>query len=202
MVANPQAYPHCEQSQLINFPNQCPNGSRVGTATIFGTGAFNGSVEEFSLYLMQTPIGTPALLAFNISGTITQVYARVRTGDDYGATVGAINAPQTIPLAGVRFEVWGVPADHGTGVVRRPFFTLPTSCIGEGGVLGAPVRTDITLTGWQGGSGDGSFLSHDNGGIPIGAAAAARSPTDTGPSRRRFRRGRRPTSPTRRAGST
>jgi hypothetical protein len=43
----------------------------------------------------------------------------------------------------------------------RPFFTLPTSCIGFDGVPGTSLKTDITVTSWQGSEDSTSFLSHD-----------------------------------------
>jgi hypothetical protein len=43
----------------------------------------------------------------------------------------------------------------------RPFFTLPTSCVGFDGAPGTPIRTDITVTSWQGSEDSTSFLSHD-----------------------------------------
>jgi hypothetical protein len=189
VLANPQGLSACTQAEVaINFDiggaTNCPVESQVGTATIAFNGP-NGSPGNPDLgtvpavYNMQTGPGTPALLAFNILGGIVQVYAKVRTGDDYGATVIAKNAPQSFPISGVDFRVWGVPADSGHDSERKalgcpngcaspdaahpkPFFTLPTSCIGPG--PNNSLQTSLDVTGWQGGEASASFLSHGSGG--------------------------------------
>jgi hypothetical protein len=195
LVGNPLAVPTCTQVQLSAYPgggSNCPAESQLGLATVY----FNGGQEfspgnpvfdRYPVYNMErpigtpaTPIGTPALLGFNAIGNVIEVYARVRSGEDYGATVIAKNSPQTLSIAGVAFRVWGVPADPSHDSERfcagvptpgctinptpalKPFFTLPTSCVG-------PVETFLDVTSWQGREASASFLSHDNGGTPIGA---------------------------------
>ena len=86
-------------------------------------------------------------------GVPVQVYAKLRSGDDYGVTVITKNAPQTLSIRGVNFTFWGVPADPSHDAERfcdrrwtkkgtkctgcsseaplRPFLTLPTSCVGR-----------------------------------------------------------------------
>ena len=183
LLGNPQAYPTCTQQQLVAA--ECPPESRIGIVTVW----FNGIIsslenspgpEEYGVYNMELPEGLPGLFAFNALGNTTQVYAQVRSGDDYGATVTAKNAPEPLPIGGVTFDFWGVPADPAHDPKRcphngnqgfkecsssaplKPFVSLPTSCIGEGGVPGGPVRISLTATGWLGGEASASFLSHDN----------------------------------------
>jgi hypothetical protein len=181
VLANPQAYPTCQESQIQY--DQCPPESQVGLASfnfvgLYGTpGETNYSEWTTSVFNMQAGPGTPALLALDIAGVVVQIVADVRTGDDYGATVTVKNTPQTLPVAGTKIVVWGVPADPSHDSQRlsqsggcpsgcsssaplKPFFTLPTSC------TGAPLETFLDVTGWQGGEAGDSFLSHDNGGVP------------------------------------
>jgi hypothetical protein len=178
LLGNPTALETCTEAQLQQDSEVgCPPGSQVGEAFIELNGSYGSAGHlghlEAPVYNMKTPHGTPALLAFNILNVVVQVYAKVRSGEDYGATVLVKDSPQTFPIAGSRFKVWGVPADHSHDAERRgsgcpsgcsspdaaepaPFFTLPTSCVG-------PVETFLTVTGWQGGEASASFLSHASG---------------------------------------
>jgi uncharacterized repeat protein (TIGR01451 family) len=195
LVGNPQAVPTCTQQQLTELRGQCPPESQVGTVTLHFGGNFGGatpgrpSLNPVGVYNMEVPFGLPALFGFNYLANVTQVYARLRTGGDYGVTVTAKNAPETIPVVGVDFSLWGVPADPSHDARRycagnispgctsadsadpRPFISLPTSCVGEGGVPGGPVRTFLDVFSWEGGFDSDSFLSHDNG-IPPTAIGA------------------------------
>jgi hypothetical protein len=189
VLGNTQAIPTCTEAQVSNTGGiDCPPASQVGvvdvlTNGLFGGGPGNPNHQIVGIYNMKTPQGTPALLAFNILGNVTQVYARVRTGSDYGATVIVKNAPQSFAIAGVDFTVWGVPADPGHDAERgnclgtvaadtcpspdypddvKPFFTLPTSCVGPG--PNNSLQTSLDVTGWQGGEASSSFLSHGDGG--------------------------------------
>ncbi len=187
LIGNPQAYPTCTQQQLGTLNSdpstQCPADSQVGVVTVrFGGSGF--SEETAGVYNMErpagsaaSPIGTPGLFAFSVFGTRVEVYAKLRTGEDYGVTVIAKNTPQTLTVLGADFTFWGVPADAshtaerycgtgGTGCPSsappRPFITLPTSCIGSDGIPGDPLETSLELTTWEGSSSSASFLSHDN----------------------------------------
>jgi hypothetical protein len=172
LVGNPQAYPTCTQEQLTSGQNpECPPESQLGTVHLDFTDSsgFGNPVE--GVYNMQVPHGLPALFAFNYLGNVTQVYAELRTGDDYGVTVTSKNAPQTIGIEGIEVELWGVPADpsHDSDRFRpgtdlrgtsssaplKPFISLPTSCVG-------PVETFLDVRSWLGASDSASFLSHDN----------------------------------------
>ncbi len=197
LVGNPQAVPPCSETLLLGYGSaqQCPPESQVGTATIHFDGEEGSFLPEFAyfpltvgVYRMDTPQGTPALFALNLFSAIIQIYAKVRTGEDYGVTVIQKNSPQTLPFEGVDFGFWGVPADPSHNPERfcagndfgspgvgfcsppyvdpppRPFLSLPTSCLG-------PVQTFLEMTSWAGGSGSASFLSHDNtepDPVPIG----------------------------------
>src|SRR6188472_103687 len=187
VVGNPQALPRCTQQQLVT--SNCPAASQVGTVKIWFANFADPS--KVPLYNVQPSFGTPALLSFNYLNTLVQVYVKLRSGDDYGVRVIAKNAPQTLPVKGVTFTVWGVPGDPSHTDERqcpgaainygcagetppKPFFTLPTSCTG-------PVETFLELTTWQGHSDSGSFISHDNGIPPNPIGAEGCSAVDFSP---------------------
>jgi hypothetical protein len=185
LIGNPQAVAAtatCTEAQLESFnANACPPESQVGVVDVdvfvVGPEPLTLSVQVFT---MDVSYGLPALFGFNILGNVTMVYGKVRTGDDYGATVTAKNAPETLPIGGVDFTFWGVPADpshdtdrgsdpqgfpcseipnpscsHGSSAPLKPFVTLPTSCVG-------PVETFLDVSSWRRDSDSASFLSHDN----------------------------------------
>jgi hypothetical protein len=188
LLGNPQAVPTCTQAQLLGTGLHtrplCPPESQVGTVRLHVDGEV-GSYHDgpaWGVYNMETAPGTPALFAFNFTGTLTQIYAKLRTGGDYGATVIAKNSPEVVallPFEGAEFTLWGIPSDPSHDPERycpgafdpgcpsddaahpKPFLILPTSCPG-------PVSTFLELSSWAGGSGSASFLSHDNEGTPIG----------------------------------
>jgi hypothetical protein len=171
LVESPRAVPTCTEQQLSTGSVQCPPESQIGTVTLDVVGFDPGS-NTMGLYNMSAPHGVPALFGFNASGSVVNLISELRTGVDYGVTVKALNAPESMPVAGAKFTFWGVPADPGhdadrgdcindgstteacpSAALPKPFFSLPTSCLG-------PVRTVLAVTGWEGGSGSASFLSH------------------------------------------
>ena len=179
LVGNPQALPTCAQAQLLDNGGECPGGSQVGVVHLRFNGEFSRDsgkqldevLETITpVFNMEPGYGTPALFAFNYQGAQVEIYVQLRSGKDYGLTVLAKNAPQTLPLAGLQFEFWGVPAASSHDSERfcgfhsgcsseadpNPFLTLPTSCSG-------PVRTSLSVTSWQGGSDSAGFLSHAAG---------------------------------------
>ncbi len=204
LVGNTNGIPTCTQVQLLAESGDpdavaCPPASQVGFITVWLSGGKEATEPgeygrlPVGVYNMErpagtkgSPIGTPALFAFNIAGQVIQVYAKLRTGDDYGVTVISKNAPQTLPIAGVKFEFWGVPADPSHDAQRgecgktaaidtcpspekdnpKPFLSLPTSCEGPG--PNNSVETFLEVTSWEEGTDGSSFLSHDNEGNPIG----------------------------------
>jgi hypothetical protein len=196
LLGNPQVVPTCTQAQLGqvqgNGGTGCPEASQVGVVDIVGTDSFG--ISPTGVYRMETPsgteatpIGTPALFGFNAEGVSVMVYAKLRSGEDYGITVISKNAPQTIPVTGAIFDFWGVPADPSHNAERfcagsnargcasraplKPFISLPTSCVGS-------VETFLDVRSWLGFSDRASFLSHDNGGTPIGADGCPSVPFD------------------------
>ena len=174
LVGNPTAAPTCTQQQLSS--GSCPYESQVGTVYIDFNGVTGDGAEGLTgVYNMERPKGLPALFGFNFINNITEIYAKLRSGDDYGADVAAVNAPETLPVQGVTFDFWGVPADPSHDPQRvcdilnfqygcssadsadpKPFLSLPTSCTG-------PLQIPIDVTGWLGHSTSASFTSHQPG---------------------------------------
>jgi hypothetical protein len=170
-LANPLAYPTCTQPQLA--VGGCPADSQIGTVAVDVRGSFGFNFTA-GVFNMHVPQGLPALFAFNLLGNVTEVYATVRTGEDYGITLTVKNNPQTIAIAGTDFAFWGVPAAAGHDAERgacfsgtatppcpstspeRPFVSLPTFC-------STPMETELEVTGWEGGTDSQSFLSHAPG---------------------------------------
>jgi len=185
LVGNPQGIPTCTEEQLTaGVLPLCPPETQVGEITLWENGGGNvpgsPSVEIPGIYNMKPPAGVPAAFGFNLAGAAVHIYAKVRTGGDYGVTLITKNSPESIALAGITFTVWGVPADPSHDPKRwcagaftpgcpsadsadpKPFVSLPTSCIGTDGIPGDPVETFIDVIGWRGGDARSSVLSHDN----------------------------------------
>jgi hypothetical protein len=195
LLGNPASIPTCTQAQVqTNESRGCPDDSQVGFVTVWLSGGNSEAPEPgeygrlpigvFNMERPQgsaaNPIGTPALFAFNSGGVVTQLYATLRSGEDYGVTLTVKNTPQTLPIAGADFEFWGVPAAEShderrgkcyrTGSVdkcpstaeEKPFVSLPTSCLGTDGVLGDPLATLFDVSSWEGGAEGSGYLSHDN----------------------------------------
>jgi hypothetical protein len=187
LVGNPQAYPTCTQAQIAGFLPQCPPDTQIGRVRVWFDGEFGtpgNPIGEFTgVYNMEPGVGDPALFTFGIANTLIQIYPKLRTGDDYGLDVISKNAPETLPVAGVSFDFWGVPSDPSHDEERfsfpectngcassaplKPFLSLPTSCAGAG--PNNSVETGLTVASWLGSEAHDSFFSHDNEGNPIGA---------------------------------
>jgi hypothetical protein len=179
-VGNPRALPQCSADQLANLEGNCPAESQVGTVVVEYLPT--GGTLAAGVYNMEVPFGRPALLGFNTLGTITQVYAGLRMGTDYGVTVTSKNSPEILPIKAVHFHLWGVPADPSHDAERlcpgdkdpgcpsddsdepKAFFSLPTSCGGPG--PNGSVETFLDITSWLGEEDGASFFSHDNGEPP------------------------------------
>jgi hypothetical protein len=179
LVGNPQAVAECTNAEFASGTRGCPAESQVGVFTLISFEAGGFYTTKTPLYNMKAPKGTAAQLGFYIIFVPVTISAGVRTGD-YGITTKALNAQESLKVAGASVEVWGVPADPSHDEMRdecldfwtgkptgkscpstdwpddpKAFFSLPTSCTG-------PVKTDLEVVGWQYGTDSASFLSHDD----------------------------------------
>jgi hypothetical protein len=195
-VGNPTAAPKCTAAQLANSLvgppfNECPVDSQVGFAEIdFTLGGPKPTLMKLPVYNMVTPVGSPALLGFNVLQFVTFLHAHVRTGEDYGVTAELSPVSQATPFIGGSFVLWGVPADSshngdrekfcigatcaGGGVPssapRKPFLTNPMNC------SAGPLSTFLRIDSWQniGHFEEDSFVSHLPDGTPTGVEGCSR----------------------------
>jgi hypothetical protein len=178
LLADPYAVEACSASEFAAGPRSCPPESQVGVFTLETLQESSPVTNLAPLYNLKPPLGTTALLGFYINTTPVTIAARLRSGGDYGLTMTSANIQESMLVAGGAVEFWGVPASPSHDALRgsclpetgspsgqlcpsadaadpKAFFTLPTSCTG-------PIRTGLTVLGWQGGIDSASFLSHDN----------------------------------------
>jgi hypothetical protein len=198
-VGNPQAIPTCSSAQLAQplstlVYEACPMDAQVGYVNLkFGDIYGLAGLElPYPVYNMPAPPGTPALFGFTVLGTPAYVAFKIRTGDDYGLNAINSNAPATIPINGLKFVLWGVPADpahdgergytddgggtacvfhlappeecdgHTTSAPLKPFLSLPTSCTGTGPNNSVPTTERIESWDDLGNFESAISFSHDN----------------------------------------
>lgn len=144
LVGDPNAVPRCSPEEFEGFQPECSGSTQVGElhSDIEGLGEI-----EAPVYNMVPPRGVPAMFGTSASGDNVFEQASVRTGGDYGVSVDTNNVPVNGVVRATAI-IWGVPADKGhdvrrtcvvegavhlgcaSGVVPKPFLTLPTSCTG------------------------------------------------------------------------
>jgi hypothetical protein len=154
---------HPEQLEPINA---CPASSAIGAAAL----TFN---EPFAVHFatIVAPIfnmvprrGEPARFGFKAAGIVSAFLdTSIRSGGDYGVTVGSFNIPQIQWLLGVKLTFWGTPGASahdrqrgwdclqelgGTSACPStnasdppPFLIMPSSCK-------APFQTTIRGESW------------------------------------------------------
>jgi hypothetical protein len=148
LVGNPRATGRCTASQLSRAA--CPRESLIGALTFGATGI--GRVERTPVWNMEAGSDRIADFAADPFGggqfTIHAV-PFVRSNGDYGLRVSSRNISSLAPVTDIRYEFFGVPADHagldpayaGTiapnsrvddvplvGAPRHPFLTNPSRC--------------------------------------------------------------------------
>ncbi len=183
---DPGAVPECTRTQLN--AHRCPAQSQIGIdAFAFATsegarpGAEAGAQELIAqgVYNMVPPPGVPDEFAFALGGYPVFFDAGVRSGGGYGLVAHIDDIPQAEVVENV-LTLWGVPAEAShdlqrnmfpecangcsSGVIPKPFLTLPTSC------AGAQLFAIRGLSTWQNpdASAEASVLTHDGTGAPAG----------------------------------
>jgi hypothetical protein len=179
LVGDPGAVPKCTRQEFEGVTPECSDTTQVGflTTDIQGLG---GEIKG-PLYNMVPPAGAPASLGFAGISLDAFINAGVRSGGDYGITVATNNIPQE-GVATVKAIVWGVPAEESytpergcvvnhhrqesgckSGIIPKPFLTLPTSCNG-------PLLTRVKADSYEAPEElvEESALSLDAGGEPAG----------------------------------
>jgi hypothetical protein len=138
--------------------NLCPAGSAIGIADVAINIPKPYGYKHFAVPLFNlapTP-GEPARFGFEIEKVPVVLDTSVRTGGDYGVTVGIRNASEAGQILGSQVVFWGVPGDprhdssrgwqcllggYFTNFSQKceppaersetAFLTLPTSCAGQ-----------------------------------------------------------------------
>lgn len=177
LVGDPNAVTRCTRQEFEGETAHCPGSSQVGYLHVLASGV--NLAGELPLYSM-VPAGAPLTLGASVAEFNVFANASVRTGEDYGVTVGTHGVPVSDVIY-VEAVVWGVPAapEHdpnrrcfnaetkkgfvgcASGIVSKPFLTLPTSCSG-------PLRSSILADSFEN---PGVFISEsalslDAGGNP------------------------------------
>jgi hypothetical protein len=161
LVGNPTGLPTCTPDQLSNNANSwtsaaiCPVGSQVGVADI--DVVIGGSLPwQGGVFNIEAPRGAPALLGFNVLGTVVLLEPELR-GNDYGLSVHVTDTSQTLALLSSKITLWGVPADpvHDpqryfgyssglpSGLPLKAFMTAPMDC------AAGPLVTSLRARSWQ-----------------------------------------------------
>jgi hypothetical protein len=171
-IGNPEATPKCALSDFS--ASRCPSDSQVGVAGVEITDGLHGDQPVFNL---KAPSGAPAELGFLFAANPVYLKATVRTGGDYGVTLTSSNLATAVSLFGVRFTLWGVPADPShdsqrcaasgsietlrscaAGITPQPFLTNPTRCTAPGEGLETQLLTDFWTK--PGAFTSNSFVTH------------------------------------------
>jgi hypothetical protein len=174
-VGNATIVPKCSIEQF-NTPSQhlagglsgasCPQATQIGVARVElnpSEAARPPGSGYFGVYNLVPPPGVPAAFGFNPLGLAVVLAAKVRTGEDYGVTVGTDNNSQAVRVYGVTTTLWGVPYEHSHDSQRgeclgvngsslgecpvdqapQPFLRMPTSC------SPAPLTATFYADSWQ-----------------------------------------------------
>jgi uncharacterized repeat protein (TIGR01451 family) len=182
---DPGAVPRCTLTQLD--AQQCPAQSQIGIDTVGkreGEGAgMSGFVGPFAVYSIVPPPGVPDEFAFTVAGINVFFDAGVRSGHGYGIVEHIDNIPQVRVDLNI-LKLWGVPAEAShdaerceapesthiavcglsSGIIPKPFLTLPTSCEGPQPFA---LRGLSTWTN-EHAPAEASVLTHDSNGAQAG----------------------------------
>jgi hypothetical protein len=171
-VGNPLATPRCSRADFVfNFQTTCPGSTQVGTVDVEINGG--GIIPGVAIYNLSPTPGSAATLGTHVDIHNALQDASVRTGSDYGVTVGDLTVPTVLELQRVTAHIWGTPAEEShdpgrfcipadpeeaqisgcpSGAIEKPFLTLPTRC-------GEELETTLRVRSVQGGSDSSTFAS-------------------------------------------
>jgi hypothetical protein len=161
LIGNVNAVKPCSDtsfgSEGHELADPCPNSSVIGvsTVTLYDPGNPGVDYETYTvpLFDLEPAPGEPARFGFSVLHVPVVLHTAVRTGEDYGVTVGVDYASQTVQVVGSKVTFWGIPGDarhnesrgwqclnHGVaGEVEpcgtptapaslEPYLLLPTKC--------------------------------------------------------------------------
>ncbi len=149
--------------------NACSSQTAVGVAMVTVNEPQTLGFHPFAvpIFNVEPDVGEPARFGFLLPSTPVLLDASVRTGGDYGVTLGSHNISQTASLLAVSLTFWGVPGDprhdatRGIGCISEarenpdnkvpckpleaqhppPLLSMPTSCTG-------PLHASIEAASW------------------------------------------------------
>jgi hypothetical protein len=173
LIGNPTPLPRCTLGQFLTIlafvETSCAPQSAVGVAMVTINEPANLGVTTFTVPInnVEPSVGEPARFGFYLPGTPILLDPSVRTGGDYGITLGSTNISQTAALLSLKLVFWGVPGDprhdsaRGSGCLEPirgkesptpctpleahnppPFLSLPTACTG-------PLHTSLQGASWN-----------------------------------------------------
>jgi hypothetical protein len=195
-VGIPTGIEQCSNAALANVEGYspiplCSPESQVGVASLRFAGGANPGFKgpTIPVFEMIPPPGVPARFGFQVNGVVITLDAKLRSGSDYGLTVGTQDASEALAFAGSTVTFWGTPASHSHDEERhcrgeaypyvggltcpsiapeRAFLRNPTSC-------GAPPVTGLRIDSWfePGVFAQSSFAAHEPPGYPFSNADPA-----------------------------
>jgi hypothetical protein len=136
VFGNPRAVPPCENDDFAL--NECASLSQVGWIGVVGkSGSQQNHIFGVAPIYDMEPSGEDetARFAFTVPevNIPINIPIRVRTGSDYGLTVGVTGITQELPLRQANLTVWGFPAEGGNDSLRFPKGSPgePSGCPGQ-----------------------------------------------------------------------
>ncbi len=127
-VASLESTPECPGH--LAEEERCPDDTHVGEVTVEYLDGGEVSTTTKGIYNVTPPEGIA-----NRYATVDPYLAsdsEIRTGGDYGITVGNFNISEEARIVGVTSRIWGIPADHnGGGAERSVTLRNPTTCDGS-----------------------------------------------------------------------
>jgi hypothetical protein len=168
LIGNPTPFAKCAVTQLDH--GECPPASVVGVATV----TVDEPVAFGGLATFTTPVanmeparGEPARFGLFAASVPVFLNAHVRSGGDYGVTLGSSDIPQTAAFLTYKLTFWGVPGEaaHDNSRTQEclleareeapagscrplgqskppPLLAMPTACTG-------PLRTSVETDAWD-----------------------------------------------------
>jgi uncharacterized repeat protein (TIGR01451 family) len=153
-VGNPQAAPACPLSTLVIAPKTqhsapCEPATQIGTLGLIEPPVTQPGAEvNLPIFNIVPEHGYPA--EFGVFDPLLKravlMYARIRTGSDYGVRVISGPIPRALPINGISATFFGEPATKDkSGNSPLAFFTNPSSCSPTGGSFEMMIHVDS----WQ-----------------------------------------------------
>jgi hypothetical protein len=186
LFGDPNAVPQCTRAELDG--KHCPVQSQIGLDAVGvaqGDEGMGGYITTQPVFNMVPPPGVADEFAFSLFGLHSFFDVGVRNDGSYGLVAHVDNIP-VVELDENVLTLWGVPAEAShdaergptynsqgeseckagcpSGIVQKPFLTLPTACLGPQTltVHGQATWSDPSATA------EASQLTHDNSDKPIG----------------------------------